>query len=501
MSPVDYLVVVGYFLVVIAVGYLGLRRARNAEDFLVAGRSLGAPMYVGTLSALVLGGASTVGGVSLGYQYGISGMWLVLMLSLGLLALALLFTTRLANLGVYTVAEVLDLRYGDSARLISAVIVFSYALMLAVTQTIAVGTLFDVTLGVPRTWAILVAGGVVVLYSVAGGMWSITLTDFLQFCVMTIGVFLVLLPIALFRVGGISGLQQELPASYLGWTSIGWETIFAYFLLFFFGIMIGQDIWQRVFTARGPGVARWGGTTAAFYCAVYGFTSALIGTAAAALFPNLATPDNAFAQLATNLLPIGLAGLVVAAALSAIMSTASSGLLAAATLAAEDGYVRFFGGSRNDVQNDARSDDSSDDSDRAELFINRISTLVVGVAVIAIALVVRDVVGALTVAYDLLVGALFVPIVGAFFWRRATGAGALISMAVSSVVVIALLLWRGLLSNDPIIYGLLTSLAVFVVASLLTQRTSEERLEVWDERLTGEEASQSSEESEPVHRQ
>lgn len=469
MSAVDYLVIVGYFLVVVFVGYLGLRRARNVEDFLVAGRSLGPPMYVGTLSALVLGGASTVGGVSLGYQFGISGMWLVLMLSLGLLALALLFTTRLSKLGVYTVAEVLDLRYGDSARLISAVVMFSYALMLAVTQTIAVGTLFDVTLGIPRTWAILVAVGVVVLYSVAGGMWSITLTDFLQFCVMTVGVFFILLPITLLRVGGFSGLQEDLPASYLSWTSIGWTTIFAYFLLFFFGIMIGQDIWQRVFTAHSPGVARWGGTTAAIYCAVYGFTSALIGTAAAALFPNLQTPDNAFAQLATNLLPIGLAGLVVAAALSAIMSTASSALLASATLAAEDGYARFF---------------SSDGGDRRELLANRVSTFVVGIIVIGIALVVRDVVGALTVAYDLLVGALFVPIVGAFFWRRASGRGALISMAVSSVVVIILLLWRGLLSNDPIIYGLLTSLVVFVVASLLTPESLGERLEAWEERLS-----------------
>ena len=474
MSAGDYIVIGGYFLIVVFVGYLGLRRARNVEDFLVAGRSLGPPMYVGTLSALVLGGASTVGGVSLGYQFGISGMWLVLMLSLGLLALALLFTTRLSKLGVYTVAEVLDLRYGDSARLISAVVMFSYALMLAVTQTIAVGTLFDVTLGIPRTWAILVAGGVVVLYSVAGGMWSITLTDFLQFCVMTVGVFLVLLPITLLRVGGLSGLQEDLPASYLSWTSIGWTTIFAYFLLFFFGIMIGQDIWQRVFTARSPDVARWGGTTAAIYCAVYGLTSALIGTAAAALFPNLETPDNAFVQLATNLLPIGLAGLVVAAALSAIMSTASSALLASATLAAEDGYARFFG--------DGNADD------RRELLANRVSTFVVGIIVIGIALVVRDVVGALTVAYDLLVGALFVPIVGAFFWRRASGRGALISMAVSSVVVIVLLLWRGLLSNDPIIYGLITSLVVFVVASLLTPEPPEERLEAWEERL-GEPAS------------
>ena len=168
---------------------------------------------------------------------------------------------------------------------------------------------------------------------------------------------------------------------------------------------------------------------------------------------------------------------MVAAALSAIMSTASSALLASATLAAEDGYARFLG--------DGNGDDSDD---RRELLANRVSTLVVGIIVIGIALVVRDVVGALTVAYDLLVGALFVPIVGAFFWRRASGRGALISMAVSSVVVIVLLLWRGLLSNDPIIYGLITSLVVFVVASLLTPEPPEERLEAWEKRL-GEPAS------------
>src|SRR3712207_8835561 len=74
----------------IGAGYIGLRRARSADDYLVAGRRLGYPMYIGTLSAVVLGGASTIGGVSLGYQYGISGMWLVFMLGLGIIALAVL---------------------------------------------------------------------------------------------------------------------------------------------------------------------------------------------------------------------------------------------------------------------------------------------------------------------------------------------------------------------------------------------------------------------------
>ena len=103
------------------------------------------------------------------------------MIGLGVIALGVLLSTRLSRLGVYTVSEMLEKRYGAASRLISAIIVAAYALMIAVTSTIAIGSVFDVVLGLPPTVAILIAGGIVVAYSVAGGMWSITLTDFLQF--------------------------------------------------------------------------------------------------------------------------------------------------------------------------------------------------------------------------------------------------------------------------------------------------------------------------------
>jgi len=102
-----------------------------------------------------------------------------------------------------------------------------------------------------------------------------------------------------------------------------------------------------------------------------------------------------------------------------------------------------------------------------------------------ISLLVSDIVGALTVAYDLLTGALFVPIVGALFWRRATAAGALASMAAGSVVVVVLMIVDGLFSNLPIIYGMAVSLVVFVVVSLLTPRPPEERMRAWENRLEG----------------
>ena len=466
-NALDYVVIALYFAVMIGAGYIGLRQARSADDYLVAGRRLGYPMYIGTLSAVVLGGASTIGGVSLGYQYGISGMWLVFMLGLGIIALAVLLASRLSRLGVYTVPEMLGIRYGRHSLLIGAIVMATYDLMVAVTSTIAIGTVFNVILGLAPSAAILLAGGIVVLYCVVGGMWSVTLTDILQFIIMTIGIFLLLLPLAISQAGGFSGMREQLPASYFDLTAIGWSTIFAYFLLFFFGIMIGQDIWQRVFTARSGGIARWGGVAAGVYCLFYAVAGALIGSAARVILPNLATPDNAFAQVTKAALPVGLTGLVLAAALAAVMSTASATLLAASTILANDVYADFFGRGGDRVR------------------LSRIFTLLVGVVVLVTSLLVKDVVGGLTVAYDLLSGALLVPIIGALFWRRATGVGALAAMAAGGIVVVVLMLVQGLFANGPIIYGMLTSLVVFVVVSLLTRQASEEEVAAWNRRVSG----------------
>src|SRR5215216_412212 len=444
----DYLVIALYFAVMIGAGYWGLRRARSAEDYLVAGRRLGLFMYVGTLSAVVLGGASTIGGVALGYEYGISGMWLVFWIGMGVIALGILMSTRLSRLGVYTVSEMLENRYGAASRLISAIIIAAYALMIAVTSTIAIGTVFNVVLPLSSSAAILVAGGLVVAYSVAGGMWSITLTDIIQFCIMTVGIFFLLLPLSISAAGGLSGMQEALPDSYFDITAIGWQTIFTYFLLFFFGLMIGQDIWQRVFTARSPEIARWGSIAAGVYCLLYALAGALVGTAARVMLPDVQS-DNAFARIATEALPVGITGLVLAAALAAVMSTASAGLLASSTILANDVYAGFI----------ARGEHN-------RVLINRVTALLVGVVTLVISLIVSDVIGALTVAYDLL-------------------SGALASMAAGSAVVVIFMIRDGLFANTPIIYGIAVSLVVFVVVSLLTPKPSDERMRAWESKLSG----------------
>ncbi|MEU9989582.1 sodium:solute symporter [Streptomyces sp. NPDC048045] len=473
---VDYSVIVVYLAGMLGMGWWGMRRARSKSDFLVAGRRLGPAMYSGTMAAIVLGGASTIGGVGLGYRYGLSGAWMVFTIGLGLLALSVFFSARIARLKVYTVSEMLDLRYGGRAGVISGVVMWAYTLMLAVTSTIAYATIFDVLFDMNRTVAIVLGGSIVVAYSTLGGMWSITLTDMVQFVVKTIGVLLLLLPIAVVKAGGFSGMRAKLPTSYFDPLGIGGETIFTYVLIYTFGMLIGQDIWQRVFTARSDRTAKWGGTVAGTYCLAYALAGAVIGTAAKVLYPKLGSPDDAFATIVKDELPVGVRGLVLAAALAAVMSTSSGALIACATVANNDIWSRLRGVVRRGGEEQALHD---------EVKGNRAFILIMGVGVIGTAIALNNVVEALTVAYNLLVGGLLVPILGGLLWKRGTVQGALASVTVGGLAVIGLMAGYGILANEPVYYGLLASLAAYLAVSLATRPTDEAVLTAWRERLAG----------------
>ncbi|MFH8236725.1 sodium:solute symporter [Streptomyces sp. NPDC018321] len=488
---VDYIVIVVYLAGMLAMGWWGMRRAKSKSEFLVAGRRLGPGMYSGTMAAIVLGGASTIGGVGLGYQYGLSGAWMVVTIGLGILALSVFFSARIARLKVYTVSEMLDLRYGGRAGVISGVVMWAYTLMLAVTSTIAYATIFDVLFDVNRTLAIVLGGSIVVAYSTLGGMWSITLTDMVQFVVKTIGVLLLLLPVAVVKAGGFSEMKAQLPTEYFDPLGIGGETIFTYVLIYTFGMLIGQDIWQRVFTAGSDRTAKWGGTVAGTYCLVYAVAGAIIGTAAKVLYPKLASPDDAFATIVKDELPMGVRGLVLAAALAAVMSTSSGALIACATVANNDIWSRLRGAVRGPEGGGADGHD--------EVKGNRAFILAMGVAVILISIALNDVVEALTVAYNLLVGGLLVPILGGLLWKRGTAPGALAAVAVGGLAVVGLMAGYGILANEPVYYGLLASLAAYVAVSLATRPTDEATLTAWRERLAGHAPEPESEPAVPAH--
>ncbi|GLU86936.1 MULTISPECIES: sodium:solute symporter [Kocuria] len=465
-------IIVLYLIAMVAIGLIAARRARSAEDYRVAGRRLGPVFYTGTMAAVVLGGASTVGGIALGHTYGLSGMWLVVAIAVGVLALSLFFAGRIASLKIYTVSEMLALRFGAGiASRVSSIVMLAYTVMLAVTSTSAYASIFTVLFPMGRTSAILLGSLVVIAYSCLGGMWSITLTDMMQFLFMTVGIFAILLPFSLSAAGGWPGLGERLDATYFSLDGMGFQSIITMFVVYGFGMLIGQDIWQRVLTARSPQTARWGGVLSAVYIGIFGVAGAVIGMAAAVVLPSLEVPDDAFARMATEHVPAGLGGIVLSAGVAAMMSTASGALIAAATVA------------RVDVLPMLKGAVSSTDGGEEEVSGDRRYMIVLGVAVTIFSVLVPDVVTALTIAYDLLVGGLLVAILGGLTWRRGNAVGAASSMVAGAIAVVIGMVAFGVMANAPIYIGLAVSAVVFVAVSLATRPMDPEVLRVWDERL------------------
>jgi SSS family solute:Na+ symporter len=456
MALLDLVIILVYLAGMVAIGFWTRRRAAaSQEQFLVAGRSVGPWLYAGTLAAITIGGGATVGGVKLGYTYGLSGMWLVSMYGAGMIVMGLFLVPRILKLELFTVAEILQRRYGPGARVAGGVVMGCYDFMIVVVATIAVGAVAEVIAGVPRTQAILVCSAVMIGYSVMGGMWALTVTDIVQFLIKTAGILCVLLPMAVWHAGGLGHMQATLPDGFFSMTHIGWDKIAAFVTLYFLGILIGQDGWQRVFTARSVGVARTGGVLVGIYCIVYAAAGAMIGAAGRVFLPELDDADQAFARIVNEVLPVGLRGLVLAASLAAIMSTATSCLLATSTVFLEDVYLTTRGamGSGTVAQ-------------------SRWLTLVLGVLAALVAVVMHDVLAALTVGYNLLVGAVFVPIIAAMLSERGTPAAALVSIVVAAVVVVLLMVLHGIDSVVPIYGGLATSAVLFFGISAFTQPAS-----------------------------
>src|SRR5699024_12012003 len=120
----------------------------------------------------------------------------------------------LQRLRIFTVSQMLTLRYGVESTQASSLIMLAYTLMLAATSSGAYASVFVVLFGWERWVSILVGGAVVLVYATVGGMWSITLADMAQFIVMTVGFFVLMLPISLSRPGGCSGLQDRLASDF-----------------------------------------------------------------------------------------------------------------------------------------------------------------------------------------------------------------------------------------------------------------------------------------------
>ncbi|ARJ50778.1 sodium:solute symporter [Staphylococcus lutrae] len=420
MKTIDFLVFMIYFTALISIGVIGVLKAKSSEKYMVADRNLGLFMLFGCLTAVFLGGSSTIGASQLGYEIGLSGFWFVFSLGVGITVFGLFLLDRIMNLRVMTISELLYRRFGHRVRIIGAVVTAMYTLMLCVTQVIAMGAVVSRIFNWNMMTAILVGGCIVFIYTVLGGMWTLSITDVIQFLVMTIGMFCIMLPISLHSVGGVTALFAHLPVSHLSFFNIGIGEILNDFVTYTLGVMVGQDIWQRFFTGKTKRISKTSGVLVGVYSALYSIAMILIGMCAYVLFPNIQNTQNVFSYMAFETLPPGLLGIVFAGLIVAIMSTASGTLLASATIVSRDLLQPYLFKNMEDGQ---------------MLRITRLTAFILAIGAMMIAIGVKEVLVAIDVAYAILTGGIFMPVLLGLLMKRLTAQAALIAIVASVIVV------------------------------------------------------------------
>lgn len=315
--------------------------------------------------------------------------------------------------------------------------------------------------------AAVLAMVVIIALTSMGGLKAVTVTDGFQIILVMIGVVWVTV-VALGDVGGFAGLNSslaamtnELPADYnVFMTPAHAKTLLWMILPGFMYTMIGQDIYQRLFACKSHKVAIQTSVCSAILIMFIAATPVICGLIARVMHPELAAQGNsaaAYAILAMSVLPNWAVGIIIAASLSAILSTADSCLSAASSHFMTDFYLLYFA-------------KDADPNDKRLVVVSQIFTVVAGAAAVVVSMTIPSILDACFNAYYIFTAGVFCPIVFGVFWKKTTKQGAIAGLVAGGVFVMFALSTGFNIAGigGELLSGILSAI-VLVVVSLATQ--------------------------------
>ena len=340
-------IVVLYLLVMLFIGWWSSKKISSNTDFMVAGRRLGPFLMAGTLAATEIGGGSSLGVVQQGMQnHGISAAWYIMTMGFAFVILTFL-APKFRAATVKTVPEYFRRRYGKSAGLITAIIMLLPLIGLTAGQFIASSVILSTMLGISYKTAVIIVAVVVTIYSIMGGLWSVTLTDFIQVFLIIIGM-IIAVPFAMNLAGGWSNVVANVPAEtfdmFKGYSPMAVVSLTIMYVATF---TVGQEAVSRYYAARDGKAAKQGSILAAIINFIYAFIPAILGIITLALINMGKFNAEDFADvgaryalpvLAMEAMPAIICGLLFAGIISATMSSSDSDLLGAGSIFANDIY-------------------------------------------------------------------------------------------------------------------------------------------------------------------
>jgi SSS family solute:Na+ symporter len=423
----DYVVILGYFALVLLIGLYFRRQQKTATDFFAGGHQVswwlaGISLYMSGFSAFTFIVYS-----EMAYRYGLVAILLSWTSVPACLLGGTLFAARWRRARIITPVEFLEQRCSLTVRQLFAwsaipAKVFDDALKIFTTALF-----LSAGMGIGIKTSILVCGIIVIVYTLLGGLLALVVTDYLQFIMKALAILL-LLPLAVWRIGGIHPALHSIPPDLLHLTNgpYTWVYIVSYGLIVVISYNGSWSFAQKYYSVPNER----SGQKAAYFAAALNFVGTPImllpALMARRLMPTFAAqsrPQDVYVHLIFSLLPAGMIGIIVAALFSATMATVSADLNAIAGVLTKDFYQRIL---------------RPASTERGLVAVGRTLTLLLGSVIIAISIWIgqsgRDSLFHIMVtAFGVLLAPTLLPLLATLVFRSLTSKGVIAGFAMGMV--------------------------------------------------------------------
>lgn len=467
MSWIDLTIFIIYLAAMLGVGVYFLKKNKNTDDYYVGGRKLGG-FHIGlSVVATDVGGGFSIGLGGLGFTMGLSGSWLLFTGLLGAWLSGVFLIPRISELarlkGFLSFPQFLEHVFNPRVALIAGIISAIGYLGFTSSQILAGAKLASSTFqGLSLTNALLIMGGIAVLYTVLGGLKAVIYTDTIQWIVLMAGLIFVGIPVSFFAIGGFDTISSTLAPEFMSLRNVSWQQIVNWMFTIIPIWFIGMTLYQRIYAAKNTRAAQQGWFIAGlFEYPVMAFMGVILGMFARVAVENQLLPGYSAATLDAEMglplllktvLPVGLLGIVLSAYFSAIMSTADSCLMAA---------------SGNILTDVLRKHDSPN-----SLRFSQLLTFLIGAIALLLALKMTSVLELMLHSYSFMVSGMIVPVLAALFTKTPNARAALIAMIVGGTSTLTLIIggfelpWK----LDANIFGIALSTLAYSVSNLFIRK-------------------------------
>jgi SSS family solute:Na+ symporter/sodium/proline symporter len=505
-------VVVGYPLVLVGVSVWRSRSVEDHADFMVAGRNVSVAFLVGTLVCTWIGSGSLFGGAGLAYDTGIAELWFSFGGWMGLLV-AFFLAGRVRRIAKFTVPDILEERYNAAARVLGTLAIILAYVTIASYQFRGGGWILSIVTdgAIGPDAGMFITAAVVVAFTALAGMVSIVTVDVFNGVLIILAIVLAL-PYMVFAHGGVGEVVAALPTGHtevLGGHNVLW--VFGVAMPTFLLILGESGMYQKFFSAKDEGSAKKAVVGMVGGIMFIEITLALLAIVGRAVYPDLAdvgtvvgaaASETVILYVARHGLPLLMGAILLAAGVAIVLSTGNTFLLVPSTNVARDIYERFV---------------DPEASEKKKLAVQRAFVVIFGALGLLLLTQWQTVLDMALFAYSLVGASLTPALLAAFLWKRVTPEGgvACIGGGIVTIAGIALVdrlrddvAWLAasldrigldftatlggtqfdFASSDYIVIpGVIVSMTLLVVVSLLTEPSPREKWEPFFRPPPGEE--------------